>query len=90
VRVKDLIDGTDPAVNLTLTGGEEIRVPDAGRVMVFGNVHRPGVLPAEDGAQITVYKAIALCEGLVPDAARQAYISRVEAGRDRGARFPPS
>jgi polysaccharide biosynthesis/export protein len=42
IPVKKLIDGADPDVNLKLEGGEEIRVPEAGRIFVVGNVKRPG------------------------------------------------
>jgi len=80
VRVKSLIDGTDPRANLVLVGGEEIRVPEAGQVYVFGNVRKPGSLPVEDGSDATVFKAIALSEGLAPYASKEAYIFRREAG----------
>src|SRR5262249_53016612 len=38
IRVTGLIDAADPALNVTLEGGEEVRVPQAGRVFVVGNV----------------------------------------------------
>jgi polysaccharide export outer membrane protein len=76
VSLKGLIDGADPALNLTLEGGEEIRVPRMGRVFVVGNVHKPGGLPAADGAEMTVLKALALAEGLAPFSKKEAYIYR--------------
>jgi polysaccharide export outer membrane protein len=76
VSVKGLIDGADPALNLTLGGGEEVRVPQMGRVFVVGNVHKPGGFPAADGAEMTVLKALALAEGLAPFSKKQAYIYR--------------
>src|ERR1035438_9336251 len=36
VSVKALIDGTDADANLHLSGGEEVRVPEAGKVFVVG------------------------------------------------------
>jgi polysaccharide export outer membrane protein len=48
IPVTELIDAADPQVNLKLTGGEEIRVPEAGRVFVVGNVRRPGAFAIED------------------------------------------
>jgi len=80
VRVKSLVDAADPGMNPILTGGEEIRVPEAGHIYVFGNVKKPGALPVEDSQDTTVFKAIALSEGLAPYAARQAHIFRREAG----------
>jgi len=80
VLVRALIDAADPAVNLALHGGEEIRVPEAGKVFVVGNVKMPGAFPVHDGAETTVLKAIALTQGLAPYASNEAYIYRREAG----------
>ena len=74
IAVKSLIDVADPSVNLTLEGGEEVRVPQAGRVFVVGNVKKPGVLRIEDGNGLTVLKALAMAEGLAPFATKEAYI----------------
>lgn len=76
IATRDLIDAADPAVNLTLSGGEEIRVPEAGRVFVVGNVKKPGAYPVEDEADSTVLKMLALAEGLAPYASKKAYIIR--------------
>jgi polysaccharide export outer membrane protein len=76
VPVKGLIDAADPALNLTLEGGEEIRVPQIGRIFVVGNVRKPGGFPAGDGSTITVLKAVALAEGLAPFSQKRAYIYR--------------
>jgi polysaccharide export outer membrane protein len=79
VSVKALIDGTDAEVNLHLSGGEEVRVPEAGKVFVVGNVKRPGAFPVQDGAETSVLRMLALAEGLIPNAGGQAYIYRHEA-----------
>jgi polysaccharide export outer membrane protein len=76
VAVKGLIDGADPALNLVLEGGEEVRVPQVGRVVVAGNVRKPGAFRIEDNTGMTVMKALALAEGLAPFATKQAYIYR--------------
>ena len=80
ILVRALIDVADPTVNLVLQGGEEIRVPEAGKVFVVGNVKMPGAFPVHDGAETTVLKAIALTQGLAPYASNEAYIYRREAG----------
>src|SRR5581483_6779957 len=80
VSVKALIDGADAAANVMLTGGEEVRVPEAGRIYVVGNVKKPGAFLVQDNAQSTVLKALAMAEGLLPYAGKQAYIDRTEGG----------
>jgi polysaccharide biosynthesis/export protein len=79
VPVKALIDLADPQANLRLSGGEEIRVPDAGKVFVVGNVRKPGAFIVQDGAESSVLKMLAVAEGLSPFAASRAYIYRREA-----------
>ncbi|MGH9646526.1 MAG: polysaccharide biosynthesis/export family protein, partial [Bryobacteraceae bacterium] len=63
IAVKDLIQNADPVANVILKGGEEVRVPEAGRVFVVGNVKKPGAFPVGDGAWISVLNALALAEG---------------------------
>jgi polysaccharide biosynthesis/export protein len=79
VSVKALIDSADPEANLKLTGGEEVRVPEAGKVFVVGNVKKPGAFAVQDGSETSVLKVLALAEGLAPYAGRLAYIYRREA-----------
>ena len=78
IQVKGLIDAADPALNVTLIGGEEIRVPEAGRIYVIGNVKKPGAFPLQDGTESTVLKMLALSEGLMPYASKDAFIYRRE------------
>ena len=79
VPVRGLIDAADPEANLKLVGGEEIRVPEAGKVFVVGNVKKPGAFSVEDGGETSVLKMLALAEGLAAYAGKQAYIYRREA-----------
>lgn len=79
IPVKGLIDAADPELNIPLAGGEEIRVPEAGRVFVVGNVRKPGAYSVQDSADTTVLKLLALSEGLAPFASSNAYIYRREA-----------
>jgi polysaccharide export outer membrane protein len=87
IPVKKLIDAADPAWNVTLDGGEEIRVPQAGRVFVAGNVKHPGAFKMDGAGDTTVLKAVALAEGLAPFATKDAYIFR--AGSAIGPREIP-
>jgi len=76
IAVKDLIETADPAANLILEGGEDVRVPEVGRVFVVGNVKKPGAFPVGDAGGTSVLKALALAEGLAPYSTKQAYIYR--------------
>jgi len=79
IPVKELIEGADPEWNIRLSGGEEVRVPEAGKVFVVGNVKRPGAFPVEETEGTSVLKVLALSEGLAPFAHKYAYIYRKEA-----------
>jgi polysaccharide export outer membrane protein len=88
IAVKKLMDDADPAVNIRLQGGEEIRVPPAGRVYVLGNVKKSGAFPIADGNDTSVLKIIALSEGLMPYSSKDAYIYRREGGKDGRNEIP--
>jgi polysaccharide export outer membrane protein len=79
IPVKALIDAADPSMNLKLAGGEEIRVPEVGKVYVVGTVKRPGAFPVQTTSETTVLQMLALAEGLAPFASKRAYIYRQEA-----------
>ncbi len=76
IPVKRLIKDADPALNYTLHGGEEIRVPEASKIFVVGNVRKPGAFPVRDGGEESVLKMIALAEGLTPYSGKVAYVYR--------------
>jgi polysaccharide export outer membrane protein len=76
IPVQRLIKDADPAVNYILHGGEEVRVPEAGKIFVLGNVRRPGAIPIKDPGDRSVLKAIAVSEGLAPYADKIAYVYR--------------
>jgi polysaccharide export outer membrane protein len=78
IPVKMLLSGEDSPLNLHLEGGEEIRVPEAGRIFVVGNVKKPGAFLITDGPESSVLKALALSEGLDSFSGHVAYIYRVE------------
>jgi polysaccharide export outer membrane protein len=79
IPVKALMLGTDPELNLELTGGEEIRVPEVGRIVVTGNVTKPGVYPVLDPAETnTVKSAIGQAQGLAQYWNSIGYIYRTD------------
>jgi polysaccharide export outer membrane protein len=79
INVRGLIDDADPTLNVMLTGGEEVRVPEVGKIYIMGNVKKPGVFPVQGGSDTTVMQMLGLAEGLAPFAAKQAFIYRREA-----------
>lgn len=83
IPVKNLINDADPAVNYTLHGGEQIRVPEAGKIYVVGNVRKSGAFPVRDGSENSVIKLVAMAEGLAPYAFKEAYIYRKDAAGSR-------
>jgi polysaccharide export outer membrane protein len=76
INLKDLLDGGDSRLNIVLEGGENIRVPEARKIYVVGNVKKPGAFPVRDGSENTVLKLLAMTEGVAPYAAKQAYLYR--------------
>jgi polysaccharide biosynthesis/export protein len=62
--------------NIVLSGGEEIRVPMAGKVYVVGDVKASGAFPVTDNSDTTVLKVLSLAGGVGPYVSKEAYIIR--------------
>jgi polysaccharide export outer membrane protein len=75
IPIKKLLEGTDSDLNLKLIGGEEVRIPEVGKIVVWGNVVKSGIYPVLDSGT-TVTTAIAQAEGLSQFAAHTAFIYR--------------
>jgi polysaccharide export outer membrane protein len=76
ISIINLLNGTDPALNIQLNGGEEIRIPEAEKIYVAGNVRKAGAFLVQDPSNLSVLKVLALSEGLLPFARKEAYIYR--------------
>ena len=76
IPVRGLIEASDPRLNVKLTGDEEVRVPEAGKIFVAGNVKKPGSFAMQDNTDTTVIKALAMSEGLQAYSTKCAYIYR--------------
>lgn len=84
ISVKALLAGTDPSLNILLHGGEEIRVPEAPKLYVVGNVKTPGTYPLTDLEGSSVLKVLAQSQGVLSFTAREAFVYRVVPGsKDR-------
>jgi polysaccharide export outer membrane protein len=88
IPVKGLFDTVDPSLNVTLQGGDVVRVPEAGRFYVVGNVKTPGAYVIKDSSQSSVLKALALSQGLNRYSTNTAYIYRVEGGTGGKSEIP--
>lgn len=76
IPVRGLLLQATTASNIMLRGGEEIRVTEAGKVFVAGNVVKPGAYVMQGEEDTTVLKALALSSGLQQYSAHTAYIYR--------------
>jgi polysaccharide export outer membrane protein len=80
IPVHALLHDTDPSLNIPLVGGEEVRVPEADKVYVVGNVKVPSALPVHDDTETTVLRVLAQCQGLTSFPTKQAYVYRLKPG----------
>ncbi|HYP07121.1 MAG TPA: polysaccharide biosynthesis/export family protein [Bryobacteraceae bacterium] len=76
IPVKGLFESADASLNIVLHGGEDIRVVEAGKAFVVGNVKRPGAFALRDTEESSILQLLAMAEGLAPFASKQAYIYR--------------
>lgn len=88
VPIKDLLKGKDSSLNIGLHGGEVIRVPEAPKLYVVGNVKMPGTYPLTETEGSSVLKALALSQGTLPYTARKAYVYRLVIGSSDRQEIP--
>jgi polysaccharide biosynthesis/export protein len=88
IPTRSLIGAVDPSLNLNLQGGEVVRVPEAGKFYVLGNVHKPGEFSITDGSSSTVLKALALSEGQDHFTGHIAYIYRSQPATNARQEIP--
>ena len=80
IPIRKLIDRADPALNLSLHGGEEVLVPEAQKIYVVGNVKKPGAYPIRTDEATTLLQLLALSEGLSSFSSKVAYVYRQTPG----------
>jgi polysaccharide export outer membrane protein len=76
IAIVDILESASSIETIRLRGGDEIRVPEAGKIYVVGNLKKPGTYRIPNDHQTSVLKALALSEGLLPNATREAFIYR--------------
>jgi polysaccharide export outer membrane protein len=74
ISVQALMDTAQNPDNFLLHGGEQIRVPEQGKIAVIGNVRHPGLFTVRQSQDGSVLRLIARSEGLSPNASAEAYI----------------
>lgn len=88
IPLRALVAAKDPSLNIVLQGGEEIRVPEAPKLFVVGNVKMPGSYPLADPEGSTILKALALSQGSLPFTAKRVYIYRLVAATGKRDEIP--
>lgn len=83
IPIKELLSGRDPKLNLPLKGGEEIRIPEAPKLFVVGNVKTPGTYPLNEPGGTTLLKALAMTQGILSFTSKNAYVYREISGPTR-------
>jgi len=79
IRLKKLLESSDPTLNVPIHPGDIVKVTRAGIVYVVGEVHKPGGFVLQNNENISVLQALALAEGLTRTSAKkQARIIRTE------------
>jgi polysaccharide export outer membrane protein len=77
VDLRSLLDGKNPEQNIVIRPHDVISVPRAALVFVVGEVARPGPLPLNGGASISVLEAVSMSGGVLRMAAAdRAWIVR--------------
>ena len=72
IDIPSLMQGQDNALNIPIKPYDIISVDRAGVVYVVGNVKRAGGFTLADKTEISVLQALALAEGLAPNAKKHA------------------
>jgi polysaccharide biosynthesis/export protein len=67
IDLEELLVKGDLTLNLPLIHGDVINIPVSGKIFVGGDVNKPGGFPLK-GKKVTVSQAIAMAEGLKPEA----------------------
>jgi polysaccharide biosynthesis/export protein len=64
--LKQLLESGDPSLNVVVQPGDVVKVPTAPMIYIVGEFKKPGAFPMPRGDRLTVLRALALGEGLLP------------------------
>ncbi len=86
LKVRNVMNGTHPAENITVMPGDTISVPKADLVYAVGSVTKPGGFPLGENETLSALQVVSLAEGLQKTAAGdKAKILRSVAGSSNRA-----
>jgi polysaccharide biosynthesis/export protein len=89
VNLKNLLESTDPSVNVPVHPGDIVKVARARIVYVVGEVKKPGGFVLNTNENISVLQALALAEGVTRTSAKsQARIIRTDPITDKRTEIP--
>lgn len=89
VRVKSIMDGSDPAANITIKPEDVITVPKADLVYAVGCVKKPGGFLLNQNESLSALQVLSLAEGLDKAAApKKARIMRMVPGTTSRVEIP--
>ncbi len=74
VDLATLLESADPSLNVPIFAGDIIKVQRAGVIYVVGELNRPGSFPLRAQDDLTVLRAVALGEGLLPTASKSGAV----------------
>lgn len=84
VDLEELLADGDLSLNVPVRAGDVVKVPEAGRVYVTGQVQEPGGFPVRNRESMTALQALSLGGGLTGTAdANDSYIIRVDESGQR-------
>jgi polysaccharide export outer membrane protein len=83
VSVKSFMKEPGGREQITLRGGEDVRVPEAGNVYIVGSVEKPGTFALFGENQTSLMRVLAMSGGLKDHASGQAYIYRRDSSGQR-------
>ncbi len=88
INLKALLGGDDMSLNVELLGNEQIRIPEARKIYVVGDVKKPAAVLVRENAAFTVLKVLALVEGVTTFHSRIAWIYRIPDGAKERTEIP--
>jgi polysaccharide biosynthesis/export protein len=88
ILIRELMSGADASLNVALSGGDEVRVPEADKVYVVGNVKSPGAFMIHEDSETTVLKMLAESQGLMPYSKSDAFVYRLKPGSKERVEIP--
>jgi polysaccharide biosynthesis/export protein len=84
VRLKGLLDATDPGLNVRIMPYDVVSVPSAQLIYILGDVGKPGPLGLKDSQSMSILEAVSSSGGVLKTASPQrAKILRLAAGTSK-------